>query len=396
MNRAGRTGTAGLLIGLLLVAFNLRGSIAAVSPVLPEIRADLGLPASAAGLLTTLPVLCFAVLAPAAAWFGRRVGLERAILLACLLIAVGTVGRVLGGPIILLAVTVLIGAGMTVGNVLGPVVVKRDFATRAGAVTGAFTAFLIVGAASAAALTAPVAGATDWRVGLAVWASLSVVAAVVWYIATRGRRRAAPEPAGVKVSVPGLWRSGIAWCLAAIMGAQAAAYYIMTTWLPTLLVDVADVDLRVAGVGQAVFQGMGIVGTLLVSVLVQVRPSQVWLAGAIATGWVILPVGLLAWPAAWPLWTFVGGIAQGAGIAFALTLVVLRSRDSATANGLSAMTQLVGYLIGAAGPLAVGVLYELTDSWSVPAMVMIVLAVSIAIAGTVAGRPVTVDARSGG
>lgn len=238
-------GMGALLVGLLLVAFNLRASIAAVSPVLPEIRADLGLSAVAAGLLTTLPVLCFAVLAPAAAWFGRRVGLDRAILIACLVIAIGTILRVLGGPATLLAVTVLVGAAMTVGNVLGPVVIKRDFAARAGVATGAFTALLILGAGAAAA---------------------------------------------------------------------------------------------------------------------------------------------------WPVWTFVGGVAQGAGIALPLTLIVLRARDSVAANGLSAMTQLVGYLIGAGGPLAAGLLYEVAGSWFTPTAVIAGLSVAMGVAGAIAGRPVTVGA----
>lgn len=375
----------------MLVAFNLRAAIAAVSPVLPEIRADLGLSASTAGLLTTLPVLSFAVFAPAAAWLGHRIGVDRAILFACLVIAAGTVWRVVGGAVTLLAVTMIIGAAMTVGNVLGPVVVKRDFTARAGPVMGLFTAFLIVGAAAAAALTAPLAVMWDWRIALAVWAVLAFVAAVVWYRATRGHRvRAHSEVEPTRPAVRGLWRNGVAWGITTLMGAQAAAYYAMTAWLPTLLVDEAGVDLGTAGVGQALFQVMGIAGTLLVSVLIRVRPSQVWLAVMIALGWAVMPAGLLAWPAGWPLLALVGGTAQGAGIALALTLVVLRAHDSAVTNGLSAMMQLVGYLIGAGGPVAVGVLYELTGSWVVPMTVVIGLAGSMVISGMIAGRPLTV------
>ncbi|HEX6336811.1 MAG TPA: MFS transporter [Jiangellaceae bacterium] len=390
MNRLTVTRTGLQLAGLMLVAFNLRAAIAAVSPVLPEIRADLGLSASTAGLLTTLPVLSFAVFAPAAAWLGHRIGVDRAILFACLVIAAGTVWRVTGGAVTLLAVTMIIGAAMTVGNVLGPVVVKRDFA-RAGPVMGLFTAFLIVGAAAAAALTAPLAAIWDWRIALAVWAALAFVAALVWYRATRGHRvRALSEVEPTRPAVRGLWRNGVAWGITTLMGAQAAAYYAMTAWLPTVLVDEAGVDLGTAGVGQALFQVMGIAGTLLVSVLIRVRPSQVWLAVVIALGWAVMPAGLLAWPAGWPLLTLVGGTAQGAGIALALTLMVLRAHDSAVTNGLSAMMQLVGYLIGAGGPVAVGVLYELTGSWVVPMTVVIGLAGSMVISGMVAGRPVTV------
>jgi MFS transporter, CP family, cyanate transporter len=379
------------LAALLLVALNLRAAIAAVSPVLPDLRADLGLSASVAGLLTTLPVLCFAVLAPAAAWWGNRIGLDRALFIACVTIAVGTVWRVLGGTVTLLAVTVLIGAAMTVGNVLGPAAIKRDFAARAGPATGLFTAFLIVGAAAAAAVTAPVAVASHWRVGLAIWALPAVAAAAICWLAIRRRRqhlRWDEKPA--RAPVMRLLRSGVAWGVAMVMGAQSAAYFIMTAWLPTLLVDESGVDLGAAGAGQAVFQVMGIAGTLLVAALVRARPSQVWLAGVIALGWAIMPAGLLVWPAGWLIWTIIGGVAQGAGIALALTLVVLRARDSAVANGLSAMMQLLGYLIGASGPVVVGVLYEITGSWIAPALVVIGLAGVIAIGGAIAGRDTTV------
>jgi CP family cyanate transporter-like MFS transporter len=233
----------------------------------------------------------------------------------------------------------------------------------------------------------------DWRIALAGWALLAFVAALVWYRATRGRRLPAQsqvEP--TRPAVRGLWRNGVAWGITTLMGAQAAAYFAMTAWLPTLLVDEAAVDLGTAGVGQALFQVMGIAGTLLVSVLIRVRSSQVWLAATIALGWAVMPAGLLVWPAGWPLLTLVGGTAQGAGIALALTLVVLRAYDSSVTNGLSAMMQLVGYLIGAGGPVAVGVLYELTGSWVVPMTVVIGLAGSMALSGMVAGRPVTVGA----
>ncbi|MGH3386768.1 MAG: MFS transporter, partial [Nocardioidaceae bacterium] len=125
-----------LFAAVLLVAFNLRGSIAVVAPLLPQIRADLSLSATTAGLLTTLPVLCFAAAAPASTWLARRSGLETAIFAGCLAIALGTVLRTLGGTAVLMAGTLVIGLGMTLGNVLVPVAIKRDFPARAGKLTG--------------------------------------------------------------------------------------------------------------------------------------------------------------------------------------------------------------------------------------------------------------------
>lgn len=382
-----------LLVAVLLVSVNLRSAVAAVAPVLPEIQADLGISGPVAGLLTTLPVICFAAATPAAAWLGRRLGLDAALFLSCLVIAVGTIGRVLGGTTILLVGTLLIGIAMTVGNVLVPVVAKRDYPHRIGAVTGLYTAALIAGAASAAALTAPIAAVSTWRVALASWAVLAVVAAIVWMRAAGWRRR--QEATNARASLAGgraVWRSGIAWAIALLLGTQAAAYYAVTAWLPTLLRDRVGMSLETAGLGMSVFQVLGIAGTFAISGLATVRPRQGWLAGLVGGGWATMPVGLLAWPVAWPVWVVIGGVAQGAGIALALTLIALRAHDADIARDLSAMAQLVGYAIGAAGPLAVGALYELTGGWTAPMALVIVLAGAIALSGFHAGRDVTVGA----
>lgn len=389
-----------LLVAVLLVSMNLRGSIAAVSPVLPQIRSDLALSAATAGLLTTLPVVCFALVAPAAAWLGRRAGLERAILLGCLAIVAGSVLRVLGGATVLLLGTLVIGAAMTVGNVLVPVVVKRDFAAHAGTVTALYTAALAGGAAAHAVLTAPVALEVGWRAALAGWALLAAMAAALWVVATRRHGRDVGTRAGksgtgaptAQARVPGMWRHPVAWALAAFLGSQAVTFYAVTAWLPTVLVHDADLDLETAGVAMSVFQVLGIAGTLLIPVLAPRRRTQGWLAVAIAGGWAVMLVGLLVDPAAWPVWVVVGGVAQGGGISLAFTLLVLRSHDEAAARGLSAMSQLVGYSLGATGPVVVGALFEATNSWDAPLALLLAVTVPMAVAGVVAGRDTTVGA----
>jgi CP family cyanate transporter-like MFS transporter len=384
-----------LLVAVLVVSLNLRGAITAVGPVLPEITDDLSLSGTAAGLLTALPVLCFALLAPASAWFGKRVGVDRAILLSVLVIAAGTVLRVFDGAPLLFGATFLIGAAMTVGNVLVPVVVKRDFAHRAGSVTGLYTAALIVGAASAAGLTAPVSAVTSWRFGLAIWAVLALAAAIVWHSATRrqGMQSASDavgEPADARAVRKAVWRSPVAWSVALVLGAQAAAYYAVTAWLPTLLVDEVGASLQTAGFGMSLFQFVGLAGTFAVAALATVRTQQVWLAVLVAALWLVMLVGLLLVPQWWPVWSVAGGLGQGAGITLALTLVALRSRDADIAHDLSAMAQLVGYTAAAAAPLVVGALRDATGAWDAPLVVLVVITGSIAIAGMVAGRNTTV------
>jgi MFS transporter, CP family, cyanate transporter len=386
-----RTGL--LLFAVLLAGLNMRGAIAAVSPVLPEIRAELGLTPTVAGLLTTLPVLCFAVLAPPAAWLGRRIGPERAVLAGLLAIAAGTGVRAVDGAPVLLAATFVVGAGMTLGNVLLPAVTKRDFAERAGTVTGLYTGALAGGAALMAAVTAPLAGLVGWRWALAGWGLLALVAAAVWAAATRGRAagRPAPAPPAEGAAVP-VWRTPVAWAVALVLGLQSVLYYAVTAWLPTLLVDEVG-DLGAAAVAASLFQVLGIPGTLVVPAVLARRrrdQGQSGLGVAVAAAWGVLLAGLLVAPGAWPVWAVVGGLAQGAGISFAFTLVVLRARDDVAVRRLSAMCQLVGYGVGATGPLAVGALYAATGGWTAPLGLLLGVTAAYAVAAVVAGRPVTV------
>lgn len=382
-----------MLAAILLAALNLRGAIAAVAPVLPELRAELGLTPTTAGLLTTLPVLCFAGLAPASAWLGRVVGTRAAVLGGLVAIAVGSVVRVLDGPVVLLAGTFVVGAAMTVGNVLLPVVVKSRFPARAGMVTGLYTGTLAGGAALTTALTAPVAAVWGWRTGLGVWSLLALAAGAVWLVAT-GRRSspAAQRPtAGTPEGGTGsVWRSPIAWATSVLLAMQSALYFSFTTWLPSMLVDEAALSLPAASFAASVFQVLGIPGALLVPLVLGRLRTQRGLALVVATAWGLVPLGLLLQPGLWPVWVGVGGLVQGAGISLAFALVALRGADEDAVRRLSAMTQLVGYSVGAVGPLVVGSLFAVSGGWAAPFGLLVLVAVVYAAVGSAAGRPVQV------
>lgn len=395
MNGEERRSSGLLLAVVLLVGVNLRGALAAVSPVLPEMRGDLHLPPSLISLVTTLPVLCFAAAAPLAAWFGQRIGARGAILWALVLLALATAGRVLGGSAVLLAGTVAIGLAMTVGNVLLPSVVKREFGTGAGRVTGLYTAALAAGAALTAALTAPIAQQWGWRVGLAGWALLALIAAVLWRLAAGragpGRPEQPSRTAEIADAAPGrsVWRHPVAWAVGLLLALQTMLYYAGTTWLPTVLGDRLHVGVSTGAAAASLYQLVGILGALLVPALIGRSRSQVGLGLVIGAGWTVLFLGLLVWPAGWPLWVAVGGLAQGAGVALSYIVIVLRAHDEGAARRLSGMAQLVGYAIGATGPLLAGGLYGATRGWTVPLAVLAGLGVCWAGIAAVAGRPIT-------
>ncbi|WP_336027282.1 MFS transporter [Geodermatophilus sp. FMUSA9-8] len=383
-----------LLAAVLLTAVNLRAAIAAVGPVLDDVRADTGLSAAAAGLLTTLPVLCFAVLAPVSAATGRRLGAGRAVLASLLLLAAAQALRVLDGPPVLLAGTLAAGAAMTVGNVLLPAVVKAGFGRRAGTVTGLYTAALVTGAAAGAAFTAPLASVLGWRGALAAEGVLALVAAVVWARAARGADATAPARTAPGGAAPGgsapVWRSPVAWAVTAVQALHSTLYFSLTAWLPTLLADRAGTDAATGSLAASVYQVLGVAGSLLVPAVLARARGQSGLALGVAALWVVPVAGLLAAPGAWPAWAAVGGLAQGAGIALAVTLVVLRSADAGVAARLSGMSQLVGYAVGGLGPVVVGALSEATGGWTVPLVLLLAVGAGLAAAGVAAARPVRI------
>ncbi|WP_037057920.1 MFS transporter [Pseudonocardia asaccharolytica] len=385
-----RASSALLVVAILLFALNLRGPLVAVSPVLDVIAHDLGIGAATAGLLTSLPVLCFGLASPLAAWLLARSGLERGVLIALAGILAGTILRSLDGLPAALAGTVAIGLAITVGNVAVPVVIGRDLARRANSVLGAYTAALNVGSMLMLSLTVPIAMLTGWRVALASWSGLVVVAALVWWRATRGCAEGTAAAAASQDSEPDRapvwWRRPVVWGLTVAFAGQAFAYYAVTAWLPLLLRDERGLDERAAGAGSSIFQILALVGAFGVPVLLHRWPGGRRVVALVCVAWLALVVGLLVAPAGWPVWCALGGAAQGGGITAIFALIVRHAHSVAENRRMSAMVQGGGYVVAAAGPTVVGSLREATGGWTVPLLVVLGAIAVLAVAGTLAAR----------
>ncbi|MGH3098431.1 MAG: MFS transporter [Streptosporangiales bacterium] len=385
-----RGSTWAAVASVVFLSLNLRASIAALGPVLPQVRDDLGLGRAAAGLFTTVPVLCFGVLAPLAGWMATRWGAERALVAGVLGLAVGVAVRSYGSVAAAFAGTVLLGAGITVANVVVPIVVKRDFAA-IGPVTGAYSASLTGGAAIAAAVSAPLAFAAGlgWQVSLLLWSAPALGAAAVWTFRRRSRPSTArvgavlPEPAGR------VWRSGTAWALAGFMATQSLLFYAANAWLPVIL-QAQGVSPSHAGYTLSAFNIVGIASALVAPSIASRTRDQRWLALCICGGWAVGVLGLLFVPALYPLWALLAGFAQGAAIALAVTLIVLRSARQGVVHNLSGMVQGVGYALAALGPLLLGVLRDATGSWAAPLWFLVGVVVVMSGVSIVVGRPKTI------
>ncbi|MCH6171795.1 CynX/NimT family MFS transporter [Pseudonocardia alaniniphila] len=376
-------------VGVILLGANLRPLVVAVSPLLGAIRADTGLSVSTAGLLTTLPVLCFGVLAPLAPRLGRRLGIELTLLLTMVLITAGAAVRLLQPLAALLAGTVLIGAGIAIANVLLPGVIKRDFERRVGLMTGLYTMTLFASPALAAGLSVPLERATGlgWRRVLALWGVLAVAAIIVWLPQTRRRTRvSAADTKAAARPVCGLWRNPLAWAVTCFMGLQAMTFYMVAAWLPTLLAD-AGMSGVTAGVMLSLSSVVGIAGAFLAPMLAggAVRTAAIVVAGSVL--YVIALGGLLVAPIAGAyLWMSLLGLGQGAAISLALLFIVQRAPDIRHAAQLSSMSQCFGYVLAALGPLALGVVHQATGGWTIPLLLVITVLIPQTLSGVLAAR----------
>ncbi|MGY1746817.1 MFS transporter [Blastococcus sp. SYSU D00695] len=388
-----RAATGLLVAAIVAVALNQRPAVVAVAPLLADLRADTGLSSALAGLLTTLPVLCFGAFAPVAPRLAQRVGLETAVAASLVLLAAGIALRLLSPVALLYAGSLLAGAAIALANVLLPAYVKREFA-RPGAVMGAYSAALNVGAAAGAALTLPLAAAlgVGWRTALGLWLCVALAALVLWLPVAgtgRARRGAGPPPPG------GSWallRLPLARRVCAFLALQSVQFYAVAAWLPTLLAD-AGVPRGEGGLLLGLSNVVGAAGALLAPAQAGRMRGQRPLVLAVVAAYAVGLTGLLLSPTAGTVaWVCAWGVAQGSGFALALTLIVLRSPTPLVSARLGGVAQCVGYLVAASGPLLLGALHDLTDGWSWPLVVLLVAVVPMAWAGWGAARDAVLPA----
>ncbi|MER5436721.1 MFS transporter [Streptomyces sp. NPDC002588] len=379
-------------MALVLAALNLRPGVTSLGPVLEEVRDSLAMSGSVAGLLTSVPAVCFAVVGSTAPALARRYGAAGAVAAAGVVLTAGLALRPFAaGPVLFVALTAVSLAGIAVADVLLPAVVKQRFPDRVGAMTGLYSMALNVGASCAAVATVPLTGGFggDWRYGLGARSVLAALAVPPWLALARRRPPEPPPPdgsgettdrAGIRLS-----RDPTAWALTAYSGLQAGSAYVIIGWLPQIFRDAG----LSAGTAGLLFSGTSLLGVplsfALSSVAGKVR-HQSGIAATIGVCGLAGFAGLWADPAAAPwLWAFLLGVAN-CSFPLALTMIGMRGRDGATVVRLSGFVQSFGYLLSIPGPVVVGVLYDRSDGWRLPIAFILLLTLVQIAAGLLAGR----------
>ena len=376
------TGRALVLAGILLSALNLRTAVTSLTPLLDLLSVRFGFGPAVVGLFGMLPTAAFAAFGVATPRIAHRIGLEQAALLSMALATVGLLVRAFADGVPGLATGCVVAlAGMGMGNVVLPPLVKRYFPQRVGTVSALYLTLLQVGTIVPALVAVPLANAAGWQVSLGVWALPATIAALVWLgVLWRERQRdsvlavlhdgavragdAAPELASPSAKIRP-WRSPLAWGMALMFGMTSLITYSMFTWLPKLMTE-AGASPAFGGTMVALFAGLGLCSALAMPAVAVRMRNPFPLVLACALSYAVAFPGLLLAPMAAPiLWVVLLGIGPST-FPLSLTLINLRTRTPAGSAQLSGFMQGVGYTLSCAGPILFGLLHDLRGGWGLP------------------------------
>lgn len=384
-----------IVLGIIVIAANLRAPLTSVGPLVSLIRDNVHISNTLAGLITTVPLLAFALLSPLVPKLERRFGMELIILISLLFLTIGIVLRSLSGAINLYLGTAILGFAIAVCNVLLPSLIKREFPHRIGSMTGVYSISMNLCGAIASGISVPLAvgSGLGWQGALGIWAILSFVSVLLWLPQIRNRTkqvsRSGTQPLAEKQV--NIWRSPLAWQVTLFMGIQSTIFYVLIAWLPEILKQ-HGIDSSQSGWYLSIMQLALLPFTFIVPVLAGRMSSQRSLI--VATSILLLcgTLGLLYGnPSIILLWIIILGV--GGGFAFGLSMMFfgLRTKDAHQAAELSGMAQSIGYLLAAMGPALIGYLHDATNSWTLPLLILVGASVLLFIVGWGAARNRLVD-----
>ncbi|MCT0008937.1 MFS transporter [Weissella confusa] len=370
-----------LVPGIVMMGMILRIPFTSIPPVISEVAKGLGVSISSLGILTTIPLLSFAIVSPLAPKFGQKWGIEKLFAIFVLLMAVGSLLRIISMPFLFLG-TVLIGVGIATLNVLLPSAVVANFPTQIGRYTSTYSLAMTIATILASSLAVPIVRATNWQTLILILSVLIVLALVVWLPNTKQNHVLEPRPAdGAQSSI---WRNKRAWYLLAYGGLQSLYYYTAMAWLPTMAQQ-ARLSAEAAGYLSGIF-------TLITLPLTFVLPTAFTRWNNKQRRWIMVGFSAFAFVGVgmilfnghsflfWLIVNLLMGFSGGALFPYLLTMFSVKTTTPTRTAELSGMAQSGGYLLAAFGPTLFGYGFGLWHSWTIQLIVLLVLIVLMAAA----------------
>lgn len=389
-----------LVIGVLFVAFNLRPAITSVGPLIGMIRDDIGFSNWSVALLTSLPLIAFALMSPIAPKLANKLTNELTLMLGLFVLFVGVCFRSLSIIFFIFLGTLFVGLGIAICNVLLPGVIKEKFPTKVAVMTSLYTTSMSIFATAASGLSVPLAENLElgWQKSLLLWAMPAFVGAIIWlYIF---KKSATKEKASslqfYESNQYDIWKDTLAWKVAIFMGLQSLIYYVTISWLPEMLIDFG-MKKTTAGFFLSYFQFIGIPTSFIIPMIAVKLHSQRILVLIVNICFIFGVSLLILQPTIFITTiaiTFIG-FSSSANFALSLTFLSIRAKNARDAAELSGMAQSIGYTLAAVGPIFIGFVYDLTYDWFTSLMILIVITFIIVYVGLSAGQNKYVLERKG-
>ncbi|WP_061859901.1 CynX/NimT family MFS transporter [Priestia megaterium] len=379
------------LFALIIAAFNLRPGLTSVSPVLHGITKDLGMSSTLASLLTSIPLLCFGFCSLFAGRLANRYQPEKMITFAITCIGIATFLRAFTNSSIYLLITaLLIGAGIGVVSPLLSGFIKSHFPDKAASMIGIYSTSMVVGASISIGLTTPLQHwfNNSWKNGLAFWSILALLAIPLWLMVIKQSRIPASNfSQKKKVSLP--LKNKKAWLLTSFVGLVTLLFYCFAAWLPAIVEEKGWTS-AFGGLVGTIAMIAQLPATLLLPSLLKVLPSRrFWIT--FFTCSVIIGLSLLCFTNITPI---VSSICLGIGAGGLVSLTLLLPLDMASspmeASTWSAMTQAIGYMIGAVGPFIIGFLHDYLGSFVPTLYLLIIIGIIVILLGWKITKPAKV------
>ncbi|MBF9298779.1 MULTISPECIES: MFS transporter [Mammaliicoccus] len=376
-----------LFIGILLIGASLRAPITSVGIALPSIKETLNLSNTSVSLITIIPLLSFAVISLFAAKISHKFGLERTVFGALILICIGIALRAITGVSWLYVGTVLIGVGIAFGNVLTPGIIKMNFPLRIGIMTGYYTVVMNIFGSASSYVTAPLVKHFNYNIAISLIGIVTFIGIIIWSFQLNKHETVNSSQTTTNINV---WKSPLSWQITLLMGGQSMIFYSLINWLPEFLLS-HGTPINEAGIYLSILQLAIIPLTFVTPIFAEKMKNQVLIT--FVTG-LLFVLGILTLMLQ-PNWAFLGiiliGIASGLAFGLVNTFFGLRTENGLTAAKLSGMSQSVGYLFAAIGPLLFGILHDATNSWNTSFGILLVTSIIIMIIGSRAGRNITIE-----
>lgn len=381
-----------LLIGILLIASNLRAPLTSVGSLVPAIRGSLEVSNVVVGFITTLPLLAFALVSPFSPKVAHRIGMERTIFLSMIVLLTGIIMRSVTGVGTLFIGTALIGIAISFGNVLLPSFVKTGFPFKIGLITGLYSVFMNIFGALASGISVPLSnvGNLGWQGALGAWALLVIIAVFFWFPKLKMSKDSPKFNQSNKRNRTNMWASFTAWQITIFMGFQSLMYYTMLTWLPDIILNYGY-SLNEAGWMLSLMLFSAIPLTFIMPIIADKMNNQQLLGAFTGVIFLLGVIGLLTGlPSLIIISAILLGVGCGSGFSLSLMFFTLRTKDGYDASELSGMAQSFGYSLAAIGPVLFGGVHDFTGSWTAPLYMLVLVSIILLITGWLGGRKVII------